>query len=132
MKAALGHGVVAVILAGAMSATAAQTIFRCGDSYSQAPCVGAKAIEVAAPATDAQRAEARAVAAREKQLAFEMVRDRRERESLLRPATASSLGPAPAAAAASAPAKKHGRGKKHAASLQDDRDFLAAVPRAKK
>ncbi|HEX4235867.1 MAG TPA: hypothetical protein VH041_16360 [Caldimonas sp.] len=41
----------------------AATVFRCGDSYPQASCANAKAIEVDAPISAAQRAEARAVAA---------------------------------------------------------------------
>ena len=119
------------MLALGASAGHAETIFRCSDSYSQTPCLNGRTIEVEASVIAAQRAEARAVAAREKQLALEMVRDRHERESALRPATASGLGPAPAAAAPSAPAKKHASARKHAAPIQAERDFVAAVPKAK-
>jgi hypothetical protein len=119
----------AFVLVGA--AAHAETIFRRGDSYSQAPCANAKAIEVDAPVGAAQRAEARAVAAREKQLALEMVRDRRERESALRPASAGSLSGPPPAVAASAPAKKHARAKKHGSGADAGGDFIAVAPKTK-
>jgi hypothetical protein len=121
-----------LFLALTTAAAGGETIFRCGDSYSLTPCANARAIEAAAPVSPAQRAEARAVAAREKQLALEMVRDRQERERV-RPATAASLGPSPAARTASAPhgAKKHVRNKKKAPADEDARDFVAAVPKAK-
>jgi hypothetical protein len=122
----------AAALALAAATASAQTIYRCGDRYSQSPC-GADATvlaTVAAP-TPTQRAEAREVVAAEKRLAVEMTLDRRERERALRPATASSLGPQHAAAAASAPARKHGTPRRKRALPQDDgRDFVAAVPRA--
>jgi len=119
------------LLALGASAAHAETIFRCGASYSQAPCANASTIEVEASVSAARRAEARAVAAREKQLALEMVRDRHERESALRPAMAGSLGPTPAAPPASAAAKKHGHAKKRGAAAEDGRDFVAVVPKAK-
>ena len=127
---------IAAVIATTLLASAAraQPIFRCGDSYSQSPCANARIVDVAAPPSIAQRSEARDVAAREKLLALEMVRDRREREQAVRPATAGSLGPTPPAAAASAPAhaKKHVRAKKRAAADDPGRDFIATVPRAKK
>ena len=132
MRRALQASVVAV-LALAASAAGGETIFRCGDSYSLTPCANARVLEAVAPPSAAQRAEARAVAAREKQLALEMVRDREERERAIRPAAAGSLGPSHAAHAASAPGKtkKQARAKKRAASGEDGRDFVAAVPKAK-
>jgi hypothetical protein len=116
------------------SAAGAQTIFRCGDSYSQSPCANATIVDVVAPPSALQRSEARDVAAREKLLALEMVRDRREREQAVRPAMAGSLGPTPPAVATSAPAhpKKHVRAKKRPAADDAGRDFIATVPRAKK
>jgi hypothetical protein len=116
-------------LALALAAASAETVFRCGSSYSHAPCEGATTVDVGAPVGAAQRAEAHAVAARERQLAAELVRDRRERERALRPATAGSLSAAPAAASASAPARKHARAaKKRHDSVDERRDFVAVVP----
>jgi hypothetical protein len=121
-----------VTLAALAGAANGQAIFRCGDSYSQAPCANAKVVALESPATAAQRAEARAVAAREKRLAHEMVRDRRERERALRPAGATSLGPTPPPRAASAPAGKKQRAKKRATGDEGEHDFVAAVPRSRK
>jgi hypothetical protein len=70
---------------------------------------------VTAAATDAQRAEARAV---------EMGRERHERESALRPARAGSLGPA-------APTKSHSHARKRASHADDGTDVVAAVPGAR-
>ncbi|HEY2561528.1 MAG TPA: hypothetical protein VGI48_17595 [Caldimonas sp.] len=118
-----------VTLAG--PAANAETIFRCGESYSQVACANGKAIEVDPPLSADRRAEARAVAAREKQLALEMVRDRRERESTVHPAIAGSLGAPPAVLAAPAPAKKHARAKKHGSAAEAGSDFIAVVPKTK-
>ena len=125
---------VAIAAAALATAAGAQTIFRCGDSYSQSPCANAKVFEAIAAPTAAQRADAQAVAAREKLLALEMVQERREREQAIRPATAGSLGPTPPARAASAPprGKKHASAKKRVAVDDPGRDFAASVPKTKK
>jgi len=109
-----------------------QTVFRCGHEYSRVACPNARAIEVEVRTTAAQRAEARQVALREKRLADEMGHDRRLAEAAQKPALATSLGPARVVAAAPAPVKKPGRKKRKAAMPDDDRDFVAAVPRVKK
>jgi CDGSH-type Zn-finger protein len=120
VAAALACGVVA-------TAAAAETVFRCGSSYSHAPCDGAHAVDVGSSVDAAQRAEARAVAARERQLVAELVRDRHDRERAVHPASAGSLSAMPAARAASAPAKKQHATKKRRHE-SDDRDFVAVVP----
>ena len=119
-------------LALASGAACAQTIYRCGHTYSRVPCPSARAIDVESRTTAAQRAEARQVALREKRLADEMVRDRRLAEAAQKPALATSLGPAKVVAAAPAPAKKPARKKRKAAQPDDGRDFIAAVPKARK
>ena len=85
-----------------------------------------------APSAPEQRAEARDVARREKTLAAEMTRDRREQESLAKPALAGSLSAPRAAAAPPAAAKKHAKKHDRKAAIDEERDFVAAVPRAKK
>jgi len=131
---AQGRLAVAIAAAALASAAGAQTIFRCGDSYSQSPCANAKVFEAIAAPSAAQRADAQAVAAREKLLALEMVQERREREQAIRPATAGSLGPTAPARAASAPprGKKHASAKKRVAVDDPGHDFVASVPRTKK
>ena len=60
-----------------------------------------------------------------------MTRERREREAASKPSVASSLGPArPPAAAANAKHVK--RQPKGASPADEDRDFIAAVPKPKK
>ena len=129
---AIVHAIVAAVVAAA-GPTTAQTVYRCGHTYSPVPCPNAKELHLDARPTAAQRAEARRVALVEKRLAAEMARDRRAEEAAHPPALASSLGPAPVHAAASAPAKKHGsKTKKKTASPDDALDFVAGVPKVKK
>ena len=121
------------VLALAGSAATAQTIYRCGHSYSRDPCASARAIEVDGRSTAAQRAEGRQVALREKRLADEMARDRRLAEASQKPALATSLGPARVVAAAPTPHRKASRKKRKATASDDSRgDFIAAVPKAAK
>ena len=62
-----------------------------------------------------------------------MARDRRLAEAAQRPALATSLGPARVAAIEPVPVKKPAKKKKRKAATPDDgRDFIAAVPRSKK
>ncbi len=121
-------------LAGlASNAAHAETIFRCGHEYTSVPCPEARTLVVASAVTAGQRAEAREVARREKALAAEMSRDRRVQEALVKPALAGSLSaPRVAAAAPTGAAKKHPKKRKKTASFDEERDFVAAVPKAKK
>jgi hypothetical protein len=124
--------IVAVVVALAGSAAGAETIYRCGSEYSDVACPRGVAVDVGAAPTAQQRAEARQVALSEKRLAAEMTSDRREREAALRPAGASSLGPVRAPVAAAAPKAKARHVKHQVGAPDDDRDFIAAVPKAKK
>ena len=111
----------------------AETIYRCGNEYSNVACTNATSLAVVGAVTPEQRAEAREVARREQALAAEMTRDRREQEALAKPALAGSLS-APRAAAAAPPAAARKNAKKHdrKAAIDEERDFVAAVPKAKK
>ena len=124
---------LAAMMSGAAGAAGAGTIFRCGNEYSDVACTHATTVAVADAVTPQQRAEARDVARREKTLAAEMTRDRREQEALAKPALAGSLSAprvaaAPPASAAKKHAKKHGR----KAAIDEERDFVATVPKTKK
>ena len=123
-----------VALATVASATArAETIFRCGNEYSDVACAHATTLVVAGAVTPEQRAEAREVARREKTLAAEMTRDRREQETLAKPAHAASLSaPRTAAVPPASAAKKHAKKHDKKAAIDEERDFVAAVPKAKK
>lgn len=58
---------VSIVLCVAGTAAPAQTVYRCGNSYSQTTCPNAVALDVADPRTAAQREEASAAAARDAQ-----------------------------------------------------------------
>ena len=121
---------LAVVASGTVDA---ETIYRCGNEYSNVACTNATSLAVVGAVTPEQRAEAREVARREKTLAAEMTRDRREQEALAKPALAGSLS-APRAAAVAPPAAAKKNAKKHdrKAAIDEERDFIAAVPKAKK
>ncbi len=120
-----------LVLAG--GAATAQTIYRCGHSYSGTPCPNARAIEVeGARPTAAQRAEGRQVARRERRLADEMARDRRLAEAAQQPALATSLGPTQVVAPVPKPHRKTSRKKRKTPAFDDGGDFIAAVPKAGK
>jgi len=83
--------------------------------------------------TAEQRNEARDVARREKSLAAEMTKDRRQQEALAKPAQAGSLSaPRPAATAPAPAANKHAKKRAKKAATDPERDFVATVPKTKK
>ena len=93
-----GRGLGVLPLALACAVAAAQPVYRCGPDrnvYSQRACVGGTPVEVADPRTETQRAEALALAARERQRAAELAREREKAEKAARPAMAAGIGPAP-------------------------------------
>ena len=123
----------ATLSALASGAVNAETIFRCGNEYSNVACAHPTTLVVVGAVTPEQRAEARDVARREKALAAEMTRDRREQEALAKPPIAGSLSaPRVAAAPSTTAVKKHARRHDKTAAIDEERDFVAAVPKAKK
>lgn len=126
--------VAALLAVAALSAAHAQNaVYRCGNTYSQAPCPDAKQVEVADDARSAaQQAEARRVADDERRLAADMRRDRLADERANRPGGAASLsGQAPAKLALIVPAPHHK--KKHAlGKALPSTDFVAVDPSSRK
>lgn len=55
---------------------AAQTVYRCGNTYSESPCAGGKAVKVEDPRTPAQQAQAKADFEGVKKSAKELERER--------------------------------------------------------
>ena len=129
MSARMRIAALALGLAALAAAASAGTVYRCGNSYSTAPCIGATAVDVDDSRDAAQRAEARSVAARERHLAVDLARDRHERERAARPATAASLSAKPVA---SAPTRKTAHATKKERREIDGRDFVAVVPTSTK
>lgn len=124
--------VVTLLAAGAMSAAQAQTVYRCGNAYSQAPCPDAKLVEVGDSRSPAQQAEARQAAADDRRLAADMRRDRLADEHAIRNSGAASLsGPAPTQVAIVTP-ERHPK-KKHAfGKALPVTDFVAFDPSSRK
>jgi len=118
--------------AAASGASGAETIYRCGNEYTNVACAHATTVAVADAVTPQQRAEARDVARREKTLAAEMTRDRREQETLAKPAHAASLSAPRTAAEPPAKAKKQAKKQHKKAAIDEEPDFIATVPKTKK
>lgn len=72
---------VSAVLCVAGVAASAQTVYRCGNSYSERPCPNGVALDVADPRTPAQRAEAAAAAARDTQTANALEKSRLAEEA---------------------------------------------------
>lgn len=98
----------------------AQQVYRCGNSYSQAPCAGGVAINADDPRTEAQRAAAKEGLERDKALGKEMESTRRkdEAQALARDKAAYAAN-AKAAAAAKAEEKKREHEKTRAAKAEN-------------
>jgi len=123
---------VAWLLALASAGTAAGTIFRCGNEYTNVACKDATTLVVVDAVSAEQRAEARDVARHEKALAAGMTCDRREHEVLAKPVLAGSLSAPRSAATPPAATTKHAKKRHKKAAVDEERDFVAAVPRTKK
>ncbi len=94
------------------TADAAQTVYRCGNTYSHVSCSNGKPVTATSPVSAGDRKEAERIALRQRQLGREMESDRRRDEASIKPAKAGTFKAAIASrAAASAPrraaAKKH-------------------------
>jgi hypothetical protein len=116
---------LAAMLLSAACAAQAQ-VYRCGQTYSQKPCPEGKLIDSSDPRSAAQRAEAKRMVAREKQLAAKLEQERRQRDSGTAPA-AASLAAAPAASKP-VPLNSKMRPKKGKRAASTDKDFSAVVP----
>lgn len=64
----------------------AQSVYRCGSTYSHAPCPQGKPVDVADPREPAQVEQARAQTARDQRLADQLHRENAEREAARRKA----------------------------------------------
>ena len=96
---------------GWWGAGVAQPVYRCGESYSQQPCPGGKAIQADDPRTAAQRSQTLEAARRDAQTAETMEKARLKEEAkpaqaILPPARLESAEQPPPPAAADAMARK--------------------------
>lgn len=88
---------LALALAAAWAVAPAQVVYRCGDSYSQQPCAGGKAIEAGPPPTADERRQSAAATQRDARLADRLEKDRLQQEA--QPAQLYIPPPSPDAAA---------------------------------
>jgi hypothetical protein len=89
----------ALMLSLAAAGVNAQTVYRCGSTYSESPCPQPTLIDATDARTAAQRADAQRVAADERQLGRRMEQERLALAAAQKPAGATSLsGPPPKAA----------------------------------
>lgn len=80
-----------VTSASAMSATQAQTIYRCGTNYSDTPCANAVAVPTADPRTPAQKAQTDEATARATGLAGQLEKARRADEAAAQERTQAQI-----------------------------------------
>jgi len=94
---------------GVQAQSSEAPVYRCGNTYSSAPCPGGKPVDAADPRSAAQQKEARAAVQRDARMADELAAERRAREKAAAGQQAAGIGPlaaAPAAPAASKAKKK--------------------------
>lgn len=118
------------LLGSALAAAPAQAqpkVYRCGQTYQDAPCPQGKTVAVDDARSEAQRRAAEDVSRDEAKLGTALERERLAREQQTRAAPAATKRKASApSAGASAPAKAKHR-KKHAGADQRE-DFIAVEP----
>lgn len=105
----------------------AETVYRCGNTYTGVPCPRATVVDVDDTRTPAQAAEARAVASREKALAAQMASDRVDSDVRPTHSTVRLDRAKPTPATSRMPVLKSNR---HRRITQDNGqgDFVAFVP----
>lgn len=124
------RGACAIFVASACltGAATAQTIYRCGTTYSDTPCAQAIAVPTADPRTPAQKAQTDEATTRSANLAGQLEKARRADEAVAdhrlqaptqAAAQAAKAAPIPQADAASEKAKKGEQHKKTAAVAEE-------------
>ena len=123
---------IAVCAAFTVEHAQAQAIYRCGQTYSQVPCPDGRIIDSSDPRTAAQRAEAKRVAIKERQLAAKLEKERRaqaaEAAASAQPAASLTVRPEPVATKASAESRHKPKSKSKKRKPAADDDFVATVP----
>ena len=109
-----------------------QTVYRCGNAYSQAPCPDATLVDASDSRSASQQADARQVARQQRQQADDMARERRALEREQRPPLASGFDSRGTPSAVATPGReaRSTRKKRSGAARATDpgADFRAIVP----
>jgi hypothetical protein len=114
---------------GVPFASAQPAVYRCGQSYQQAPCAQGRPVAVDDARSESQRREAQAAARDEARLGTRLERERLARERQTHPLAAAGIGVQASAASASAPARaKAKKRNKRGAAAADRREDIALEP----
>lgn len=118
---------------GVPFASAQPAVYRCGQSYQQAPCAEGRPVAVDDARSESQRREAQSAARDETRLGTRLESERLAREKT-RPPAAVGIGVAASAGSPKAPTKAKAARKrsKHAAAADQREDFIALEPRQAK
>ena len=123
------------LIACLLGSAQAQTVYRCGNSYGQSPCVNGVPVATDDPRSDAQRAAALKAQSRDKAIADEMEQSRRkdEADALARERLAMQrqLQEQRKLAARQAAAKKAAGSAKHQARKKEEKPFTVRIAPAK-
>ena len=114
---------------GANAMGPAQTVYRCGDEYSQAPCPQGTVVDNADSRTPEQRAEAQRLNASEARRGAEMRSERLADQKAQKSLAAASLSPTPAAKPASSAERKLPKRKHASARKPTGTPFTARDPK---
>lgn len=115
----------AAALYAGMTLAAAQSVYRCGNEYSQAPCAHGKIVNVDDARTGSQLTDARSLAASEKNQAAQIAREHRLEAAASRAVRTVHVKAHPAVSPLPTKADKRRHAKAH---KQETTDFVAIVP----
>lgn len=116
---------LAAALYAGMTLAAAQSVYRCGNEYSQAPCVHGKIVDVDDSRTGSQLTDARSLAASERAQAAQIAREHRLEAAASRAIGTVHVKAHPAVSPLPTKAVKRRHAK---ARMQETTDFVAIVP----
>jgi hypothetical protein len=119
------------------SSWAASTVYRCGQTYQQAPCAEGKAVDVDDARSAEQLRDRHAATATDKRLAKELEADRQARDKAIHPQTKvagiaapSSALPASTPSSGNPACKRQGKSKGHTLRCVGDTPLYLAKPNA--
>ena len=119
----LAGGLLLLGAGSALAQTPANGVYRCGNSYSDAPCPGGQTVATDDARSAAQQRQAQEVKQRDTAMAEQLATERRARERAAVPQRAAGIGPQAADAAKAA---------KPAASAPQPRKVKKTQPRPTK
>ena len=110
----------------------AESVYRCGDTYSQAPCPGGKVLDVSDSRDAAQKQQADEATLRDTELARSMAQERLAQEKNAKPAQAAKASSHRKNQARATPAATKKTPKQTRSKNRKPVDFTAEVPGSQK